>query len=156
MSWIFRVEVLMEVKELRPTTPPGSITSTPASVAVNKNKWDDKNFISLAMLNNSLEGYQHPLIADYVPAAEAWAELKKVFESHDISMQMHLRDALHTFKLKTGESMAKHIVNFRLLFHQLDSIWQTIPEAEAYTRLLISLPIEYRFFVRLIWSQHTC
>ncbi|OAE22644.1 hypothetical protein AXG93_531s1280 [Marchantia polymorpha subsp. ruderalis] len=129
-------------KELRPTTPPGSTTSTPATGAGSKKEWDNKNLISLAMLNILLTRYQ-PLIARYVTAAEAWAELNKVFEPHDI---VHLRDALHTFKLKRGESMQKHISKFCLLLDQLASKGQTIPEAEAYTSLLRSLPIEYRYF----------
>ncbi|BFI20247.1 hypothetical protein MPTK1_7g11315 [Marchantia polymorpha subsp. ruderalis] len=145
ISCIFRLEGLMDLiegKELRPTTPPGSTTSTPATGAGSKKEWDNKNLISLAMLNILLTRYQ-PLIARYVTAAEAWAELNKVFEPHDI---VHLRDALHTFKLKRGESMQKHISKFCLLLDQLASKGQTIPEAEAYTSLLRSLPIEYRYF----------
>ncbi|OAE25739.1 hypothetical protein AXG93_4368s1990 [Marchantia polymorpha subsp. ruderalis] len=68
---------------------------------------------------------------------------------------MQLRDALHTLKMKTGESAAKHIIKFRLLLAQLASVGQTIAEAEAYTCLLRSLPIEYRSFVRSMRLQHT-
>ncbi|BFI04648.1 hypothetical protein MPTK1_1g15480 [Marchantia polymorpha subsp. ruderalis] len=158
MSSIFREEGLMDViegKELRPTTAPGSTTSTPASSgAERKKEWDDKNLISLAMLKYSLDAHQH-LIARYATAAEAWAELNRVFGSHDLQTQMQLRDALHTLKMKTGESAAKHIIKFRLLLAQLASVGQTIAEAEAYTCLLRSLPIEYRSFVRSMRLQHT-
>lgn len=45
MSWILRVEGLigvMEGKELRPTIPPGSATSTHAFRAGSKKEWDAK------------------------------------------------------------------------------------------------------------------
>lgn len=75
-----------------------------------------QNLISLAMLNNLLDEYQHPLIARCETTAKVWAKLYKVYESHDISMQMHLRDALHAFKKKTCDFMSRHITKVYLYF----------------------------------------
>ncbi|OAE30431.1 hypothetical protein AXG93_2121s1040 [Marchantia polymorpha subsp. ruderalis] len=95
----------MEGKEIRSNTTPRSTTKTPESGAGrSKKEWDDKNLISLAVLNNSFADFQHPLIARCATAAaEAWAELNTVFEFYDIPMQMNLRDALHTLKMNTSD-----------------------------------------------------
>ncbi|OAE21613.1 hypothetical protein AXG93_939s1210 [Marchantia polymorpha subsp. ruderalis] len=115
----------MEGKETRPTTPPDFATSTPASGPMSKKEWDDKNLISLAMF-----GHYQLLIAHCETAAEAWAELQNANESHDIPMQMHLRDALHTSQEKCRS-------------------FEIISEFEAYTCLLRSLPLEYRSFEKV-------
>lgn len=91
---------IMEGVEVRPSTPPGSTTRTPESGAGSKQEWDVKNLMALAVLSNSLEDHQHPLIARHSTAAEAWAELNAFFESHDVPMQMHLRDSLHSLKMQ--------------------------------------------------------
>lgn len=151
MGWILHVEGLMSIMEgheIRPSTSPGSRTCTPNSGVGSKKDWDDRNLISLALLNNALDHLQQPLIAHCQTAAEAWGELQSMYKSRDISMQMHLRDALYSLKKRPSDTMSQHITKFRLLLNQLAAIGRTIPEDKAYICILRSLPPEYSSFVR--------
>lgn len=88
----------MKITELRPITPPDCATSTYAYVAKSKKELNEKNFISLAMLNNAMERQQQPFVAHYRIVVEAQNELTRILESRHIQMQLHLKESLHSLK----------------------------------------------------------
>ena len=71
--------------------------------------WEDKDSLSLIMINNCLENTIVSHVQSHTPAHLAWQELLKLSESHDDVTKIYMKDKLHTLKMKENESVAKHI-----------------------------------------------
>lgn len=89
--------------------------------------WEDKDSLSLIMINNCLENTIVSHVQFYTPAHLAWQELINLFESHDDVTKIYTKDKVHTLKMKENESVAKHIQNVRAHLEQLFIVGSTIP-----------------------------
>lgn len=91
-----------------PTTGVGSISA-----------WEDKDALSLTIINNCLENNIVSHIQSCKTAHLAWQELERLFESQDAVTKMYLKDRLYTLKMRDNDSVTKHIHTFRAHLEQL-------------------------------------
>jgi hypothetical protein len=57
--------------------------------------------MSLAIINNCVDNN----ISSPTPTSHhAWSELTKLFESQNVVMKMHLKNKLHTLKMRENET----------------------------------------------------
>jgi hypothetical protein len=66
---------------------------------------------------------------------------------------MHLKDKLHTLKMKENDNVTKHIHLFRFHLGQLAAAGCPIADEEAILALMGSLPPSYRVFISSLRRQ---
>jgi len=88
----------------------GSQTAIGASSVSN---WENKETMSLAIINNCIDNNISSPTSD-----DAWSELTKLFESQYV-IKMHLQNKLHTLKMRENENITKQIHVFCALIEQL-------------------------------------
>ena len=125
----------------------------PATGAGSISNWEERDTLSLTIINNCLENNIVSHIQSYKTSNEAWKELKSVFESQDAITKMYLKDKLHTLKMKENESVTKHIHVFRSHMEQLLVAGCPTQDDEAILTLMRSLPPSYRSFISSLRRQ---
>ena len=126
----------------------GSHQALPAEGARNISNWVDKNATTLTIITNCFENHIVPHVQSCSTVHQAWITLTSVFESQDVITKMHLKDKLHTLKMKENESIIKHIHKFKSCLEQLLAAGITIQDDEAIITLMRSLPQSYTTFIR--------
>jgi len=71
--------------------------------------WKYNDTMSLTLINNSIDNSTISHIQLCPTSHDAWNDLIKLFESQDVVTKMHLKNKLHTLKMKENENMMKHI-----------------------------------------------
>jgi hypothetical protein len=80
-----------------------------ATGASSVSNWEDKDTMSLAIINNYVD---NNISSPTSTSQHAWSELTKVFESQNLVMKMQLKNKLHTLKMRENENIMKHIYVF--------------------------------------------
>lgn len=114
---VFSLSSQVQRSNLFPQQPaqiaPGSQTAISASSVSN---WEDKDTLSLAIINNFVD---NNISSPTSTSHHAWTELTKLFESQNVVMKMHLKNKVHTLKMRENENITKHIRVFCALIKQL-------------------------------------
>ncbi len=114
-----KVQSIIASTKIKPIPPKaaqiaaGSQTVISASSVSN---WEDKDTMSLAIINNCVD---NNISSPTSTSRHAWSELTKLFESQNIVMEMHLQNKLHTLNMRENENITKHIHVFCALIKQL-------------------------------------
>ena len=106
--------------QLLPATGVGSISY-----------WEERDSLSLTIINNCLENNVVSHIQSCSNANQAWQELSRIFESQDAVTKMHLKDKLHTLKMKESDDVTKHVHLFRSYLENLAAAGCPIADEEA-------------------------
>ena len=115
--------------------------------------WEERDSLSLTIINNCLENNVVSHIQSYSYANQTWQELSRIFESQDAVTKMHLKDKLHTLKMKESDSVTKHVHLFRSYLENLAATGCPIADEEAILALMRSLPPSYRIFISSLRRQ---
>jgi hypothetical protein len=80
--------------------------------------WDDKDSLSLSIINDCLENNIVSHIRSCKTLHEAWEGLSNVFESQDVGIKMYLKNKLYTLKMKVSQNI------FMMLDLTLSDCWR--------------------------------
>ena len=137
----YAAEILAGVV-IPPANGPGSIIN-----------WEDKDTIALTIITNCLDNNIVSHIQSKLTSNEAWQELIRIFESHDVVTKMYLKDNIYNLKMKEGENMVRHIHTFRSMCEQLAATDTTLSDEDAVLHLMKSMPSSYRNFISSMRRQ---
>ena len=115
--------------------------------------WEERDSLSLTIINNCLENNVVSHIQSCTNANQAWQELTRIFESQDTVTKMHLKDKLHTLKMKESDNVTKHVHLFRSHLENLAAAGCPVGDEEAILALMRSLPPSYRIFISSLRRQ---
>lgn len=80
-------------------------------------------------------------------ANQAWQEVTRICGSQDKVTKMHLKDKLHTLKIKESDNGTKHVHLFRSYLENSAAIGCLLSDDEAILALMRSLPPSYKIFI---------
>lgn len=111
-------------------------------------KWVNHNGIAMALLINGLDSDLVPDVEFLDSAADIWNQLETTYHSTNMMSLSAMRMEFYALKMKEGDKIAAHTSKFRHLRAQITSLTgHRMPEVEAVSQLLISLPPSYQSFV---------
>jgi len=105
------------------------------------------------IINNCLENNVVSHIQSYTIPNWAWQELTRIFEFQDALIKMHLKNKLHTLKMRKSDSVIKHVHLFKPHLENLATARCQVEDEEAILALMQSLLPSYKIFISSLRRQ---
>ncbi|XP_031333816.1 uncharacterized protein LOC116163825 [Photinus pyralis] len=111
-----------------------------------KKKWIENDAKAQSIIVNRLSESAMLHVITCESACEMWKQLLSIYEKRS-TVSVHLvQQRFFAFKYG-GESMSVHVAKLQEISNELKQLGQEVPEQMLMTKLLMSLPQEYKYFV---------
>jgi hypothetical protein len=97
------------MKPIPPIAAQIAARSQTAIGASSVSNWEDEDTMSLAIINNCVD---NNISSPTSTSHHAWSDVTKLFEPQNVVMKMHLKNKLHTLKMRENENITKYIHMF--------------------------------------------
>ena len=87
------------------------------------------------------------MLIDCTTAHQMWATLTAQHLERATDNQHDLLMRYYDYKYQSGTDMKNHIANIKSIAHQLGEVGRPIEERELITKIISTLPIDYKAFV---------
>uniref|UniRef100_A0A1Y1LCN3 Endonuclease n=1 Tax=Photinus pyralis TaxID=7054 RepID=A0A1Y1LCN3_PHOPY len=141
--WKFQLRVLLKGQGLFEVVD-GTVQK-PENVE-EKKKWIEKDAKAQSIIVNRLSESAMLHVITCESACEMWKQLLSIYEKRS-TVSVHLvQQRFFAFKYG-GESMSVHVAKLQEISNELKQLGQEVSEQMLMTKLLMSLPQEYKYFV---------
>lgn len=138
-NWLFRVECLLDEKQLKEVTTQSSETLTGDALV----KFGEKDAKAKSIIVHCLSDKHLNLVKDAKNAREMLDILKKLFQRKTVVSKLHLRRKLLTLKCGDHEKLEDYFLKFDNLIRELESTGVKIEELDKVCYLLVGLNSAY-------------
>lgn len=146
--WRFRMNLFLTAEDLigivDGTIPKPSGPRLPPTGAGSIVEWEKRNAIALSYIANRVDNSQVHHLSSSTTAADAWSKLSTLYQSQAAVTKMYLKDELQTLQMKEGESVTKHVHQFKTLVDQLSAAGVNTSDEDQFLALMRSMPNSFR------------
>lgn len=156
-AWKFQVRVILisneifdvvsgDEKKPEPAAANASVTvKAEADKAISD--WKKKDAKAQKIIVTSLSQKMILHVLTCTTAKSMWEKLHSVFEQKNAVGKQHLQQQFFSLEKDTADDMATHISKVEMLVHQLKELDVNIDDGMVVTKVLGTLPQEYKHFV---------
>lgn len=155
-SWKFQVRVTLNANEifgvvsgleLKPQPAATTATAAEKTEAIkNIADWNKKDARAQKVIATAVSQKLIIHIMNCESAKEMWDKLHAVFERNNDMSKQHLQEKFFNFQKDESDDMATHFSKIEALVQQMKSLSVQIDDSMVMTKIITTLPQEYRHF----------
>lgn len=163
-GWKFQVRVILTASEIfdvvsgEEKKPENAAANAEATVKIEAEKaisdWKKKDAKAQKIIVTALGQKTILDVLTCTTANEMWQKLTSIFEQKNNVGKQHLQQQFFSFEKDPANSMATHISKMEMLVHQLKDLNVNIDNSLVVTKIIGTLPQEYKHFVSA-WDSTT-
>lgn len=156
-SWKFQVRITLIAKEIFNVVSGTEVKPSPATDEASGSEkeaalksiaeWIKKDARAQSIIVGALSAKTVVHVMGCETSSDMWTKLISIFEQTDEIAKSQLQQKFFSFKKDTRDDMATHFSKMELLVHQMNGMQLAVDDTMVMTKLLMTLPSEYRHFV---------